>query len=82
MQAEVLSFRPGQELMTEILSECNTLKINSTEWVLMKIHSSIAYSKERDEIKRRIKRIGFHLKYTDDPIKALELVEKLIDFMQ
>jgi hypothetical protein len=82
MQSEVISFRPGHEMMTIIMAECNRLEINTTDWVLMKIHSALEGDNARDEIKRvksRARQIRIYLKHFHDPEKAKMLLDDLID---
>jgi hypothetical protein len=82
MQAEVISFRPGHELMTIIMAECNRLEINTTEWVLMKIHSALEEDNARAELKRvksRALNIRMYLKHLHNPEKAKMLLDDLID---
>lgn len=82
MQSEVISFRPGHEMMTLIMAECNRLEINTTDWVLMKIHSALEGDNARAELKRvksRARHIHMQLKYFHDPEKAKALLDDLID---
>jgi hypothetical protein len=82
MQAEVISFRPGHELMTIIMAECNRLEINTTEWVLMKIHSALEEDNARAELKRvkiKAQEARRQLKLFHNPEKAKMLLDDLID---
>jgi len=82
MQAEVISFRPGHELMTIIMAECNRLEINTTDWVLMKIHSALEGDNARAELKRvkiKAQEARRQLKWFHNPEKAKMLLDDLID---
>jgi hypothetical protein len=82
MQAEVISFRPGHELMTIIMAECNRLEINTTEWVLMKIHSALDGDNARAELKRvkiKAQEARRQLKWLHNPEKAKMILDDLID---
>jgi hypothetical protein len=77
MEAEVICFRPGPDLMMEIMAECNLLGITKTEYVLRKIFAAMNNEKEMQRISRKIGRVILSLNASDSPNRAIELLEEL-----
>jgi len=77
MEAEIICFRPGTDLMMEIMAECDLLGISRTDYVLRKIYSAKMIEKELQRISRKIGRVIFSLNTSDSPNPAIELLEEL-----
>ena len=77
MEAEIICFRPGTDLMMEIMAECDLLGISRTDYVLRKIYSAKMIEKELQRISRKIGRVIFSLNTSDSPNPAIEMLEEL-----
>ena len=77
MEAEIICFRPGNDLMMEIMAECDLLGISRTDYVLRKIYSAKMIEKELQRISRKIGRVIFSLNTSDSPNPAIEMLEEL-----
>ena len=77
MEAEIICFRPGTDLMMEIMAECDLLGISRTDYVLRKIYSAKMIEKELQRISRKIGRVIFSLNTSDGPNPAIEMLEEL-----
>ena len=77
MEAEIICFRPGTDLMMEIMAECDLLGISRTDYVLRKIYSAKMIEKELQRISRKIGRVIFSLNTSDGPNQAIEMLEEL-----
>ncbi|MBM3454265.1 MAG: hypothetical protein FJX80_03865 [Bacteroidetes bacterium] len=52
MKAEVISFRPGHDLMKIIMADCERLGITATEWVLQKVYAAMDKKNEWSDLQR------------------------------
>lgn len=77
MEAEIICFRPGTDLMMEIMAECDLLGISRTDYVLRKIYSAKMIEKELQRISRKIGRVILSLNTSDSPNPAIEMLEEL-----
>jgi hypothetical protein len=77
MEAEIICFRPGTDLMMEIMAECDLLGISRTDYVLRKIYSAKMIEKELQRISRKIGRVIVSLNTSDSPNPAIEMLDEL-----
>jgi uncharacterized protein YpuA (DUF1002 family) len=82
MQSDTVSFRPSPEMMTMIMADCNRLRINKTDWILMKVHAALEEDKARAELKRvkiKAQEARRQIKWFHNPEKAKMILDDLID---
>ena len=82
MKSEVISFRPGQELMTTIMADCEKLGITSTEWVIRKVYTAMEKNDQWAElsfIKKSIWNARRILRWHDNREQAIEILNQVHD---
>lgn len=82
MKSEVISFRPGHELMTTIMADCEKLEITPTDWVLKKIYAAMEKNNQWAElfrIKRSIWNARRLLRWHDNQEQAIEILDQVHD---
>lgn len=82
MKAEVISFRPGHELMTIIMADCDKLGVTPTDWVLQKIYTAIDKNQvwtELAHIKRSISNVRRKLRWDDNLEQSIEILDQVND---
>ena len=82
MKAEIISFSPGHELMTIIMSDCEKNGITQTDWVLQKVYAAIDKNNERTElayIRRSISIARRQLRWEGNTEHCLEILDQAYD---
>jgi hypothetical protein len=84
MKGEVISFRPGHDLMIIIMADCEKNGITPTDWVLQKIYAAMDKNNqwaELPQIKRSILKVCRHLRWEINDEQSIETLEQVIDWM-
>jgi len=79
MKAEVISFRPGHELMTIIMADCERLDITATDWVLRKVYAAMDKNSEWSDLHRIKNLLGSarrKLRWEGNQEQALEILNE------
>jgi len=79
MKAEIISFRPGHELMTKIMADCEKLGITPTEWVLQKVYAAMDKTNDWSDlyrIKKSIWNARRKLRWEGNQEEALEILDQ------
>jgi len=77
MKAEVICFRPGQELMALIMSECHKREIGVTEYMIQLVYGALETEKAFKKVKEGLKAVRVHLSEGDDLEEAIEVLDAI-----
>ena len=81
MQSEVISFRPGPELMPLIMADCHKRGVNATEYMIQLIYGAFETQKLLGLLKESLEGMRVHLANGEDPEELMQVLEDLIQII-
>ena len=82
MKDNVMSFRTGDRLYTEILAECDRLGITKSEYILRIFRTAKFSRMKMNSICRRLKSVKWTMELYDDPTTAVKMLDEIIEWLE
>ena len=77
MQSEIVSFRPGSDLMQKIMGECHRRNISISEYMTQLVYGALETQNIFSDLKKSLVAMRSHLVNGEDPEELIEVLDAL-----
>jgi hypothetical protein len=81
MKSEIVSFRPGSDLMQKIMADCHRRGISISEYMTQLVYGALETQNIFGDLKKSLVEMRAHLANGEDPEELIEVLDALIQIL-